>query len=99
MRRFKILKTGNFYFPIKDKEKKFIVESTLDLKIDRKYNSKIGFCLKNNKILYLRELAEPIWNACKKESKNYKDAWFVPISLSKIGKDYLCMVDILKMVK
>ena len=82
---FKILATGNFYFPIIDKEKKFVVESTFDINLDKKYTKMIDECLKHKNRLYFGMLAEPIWNALIKESKKYKNCWFVPISLSKLG--------------
>ena len=44
-------------------------------------------------------LAKPIWEALKKEFKEeYKNCWFVPDSLFKLGKDYVCTIDILKRV-
>ena len=96
---FKILATGNFYFPIKDRGKKFAVESTFDINLDKKYTKMIDECLKYKNKLYFGMLAEPIWKALKKGFKEkYKNCWFVPISLAKLGKDYICTIDILKKV-
>lgn len=94
-RKFKVLFTGNFYFPIKDKGKEFIVEDTIDIIIDKKYNKIIeSSFIKNN--IWFHSLAIPIWEACKKELKTYKNCWIVPIYLQKMGTEYKCTIDILK---
>ena len=94
---FKILSTGNFYFPIMDKGKKFVVENTFDINLDKKYTEMIEECLKQKNRLYFGMLAKPIWEAFKKEfKKEYKNCWFVPDSLFKLGKDYVCTIDILR---
>ena len=97
MKKFKILKTGNFYFPIMDKNKEFIVENTIDLVLDKKYDRLIDSCLKSKNV-YLKDLADPIWDALKKSKEKYKDCWLVPITLDKIRKEHICHVDILRKV-
>ncbi|MBM3233888.1 hypothetical protein FJZ19_02215 [Candidatus Pacearchaeota archaeon] len=45
-RKFKILATGNFYFPALDTNKKFIVLDTIDLEINMKNNKVFNHLLK-----------------------------------------------------
>ena len=101
-RKYKILFNGNFYFPVIDKGKKFVVEDTIDLDIEEKYNQLIKTCLefyKQSEDLDFGMLARPIWDACKEYCKEYEYCWLFPILLSKMGDKYTCMVDILKKVK
>lgn len=97
--KFKILERGNFYFPFMDKEKKFIVENTIDIELDKKYTTLIDTCLKNKNMLYLGMLADSIWDSFKKEAKRYKNCWFVPVVLNKFGKNYICSIDVLRKVR
>lgn len=105
--KFKILDTGNFYFPIIDEGKKFIIKETVDINIDKK---DIGLVTSFNKVMNkfpslkddidFKILANPIWKAIKKElTDKYKCCWVVPIRLYKLGNNYLCTVDVLKKVK
>ena len=96
--KFKILDIGNFYFPIMDKGKNFIVEDTLEIDIE-KINTKILDSDFKHKTLDFSLLAKPIWETCKKELKGYKNHWFVPIRLYKLGNQYVCTVDVLKKVR
>lgn len=101
--KYKILDSGNFYFPVINKGKEFIVEDTIEVSLDKKDTKLIELCLKfknNADTLYFGMLAEAIWNALKKFNlKEYKNCWFVPIQLYKLGKDYICSVDILRETK
>ena len=97
MQKFKILKTGNFYFPIMDKNKEFVVGETIDLALDKKYNKLIDFCFKTG-IIDFKSLVDPIWDAIKNSKDNYKNCWLVPLRLNKIGKEYVCHVDVLRKV-
>lgn len=95
--KFKILTTGNFYFPFIDKGKEFIVENTIEITLDKKDIKLIETCLEFKDNLYFGMLARPIWNSLKELNlKEYKDCWFVPIVLYKLGENYVCSIDILK---
>lgn len=98
--KFKILDTGNFYFPFIDKEKEFVVEDTLEVTLNKKDTKLIELCLNRKDTLYFGMLARPIWDAFKEFNlKEYKNCWFVPVCLYKLGKDYVCSVDILREVR
>lgn len=97
--KFKILETGNFYFPIMDKGKKFLVEDTIDIDLDKKYNKLIETVFKMKGSFLFGMLANPIWYACKKDLKKYNNHWFVPIALIKMGNRYTCTIDILRKTK
>jgi len=98
--KYKILEVGNFYLPYLDIKKKFIVEDILDIKINRKNAKRIEEALNSKNIIYLRTFAEIIWesinNELKKDLKNYKNCWFVPTMISKLDKEYICSVDVLR---
>lgn len=97
--KYKILDSGNFYFPFIDKGKEFIVEDTIEVTLDKKDIRLIELCLKNSKEdLHFGMLAQGIWNALKEFNWKHKDYWFVPLVLYKLGKDYICSIDILKKV-
>ncbi|MFH1275816.1 MAG: hypothetical protein ABIH82_01785 [Candidatus Woesearchaeota archaeon] len=97
---FKILETGNFYFPIKDKGKEFIVEETIDVVLDKKDKEIIDFCLKHQNMLDFGILSRSIWKAIQELNlKYYKNRWIVPIRLDGFGKEYKCTIDVLKRVK
>ena len=99
-KKFKILERGNFYFPFLDKGKEFLVEDTIDVKINKKYNKLLQICFKFKDRLFLGELAEPIWEALNEiELEQYRHCWFVPVYLHKLGNEYVCSIDILKKVK
>ena len=98
-RKFKILDVGNFYFPVLDKGKKFIVESTIDVVLDKKDIKLVKEFLKQIDALHFSMLSVSIWNALKKEFKNKpKNCWAVPIRLYKLGEEYICVVDILRKI-
>lgn len=102
--KFKILKTGNFYFPFINRKEKFIVEGSVEVALNKKEIESVEFCLKNKNLIHFGMLAKPIWdalkNTLKKELKrDYKDCWFVPNNLFKLSKGYVCNIDILRKVK
>ena len=100
--KFRVLATGNFYFPYLYKNERFIVKDTLDLPIKGKDANLIDFVLKRKSSFYFGMLAEPIWELLKKEIKNnkeYKNCWFVPLNLMKLGKEYIVSIDVLKKVR
>jgi len=97
--KFKILDKGNFYFPMMDKGKKFKVEDTIDVTLNKKYTKLIENCLRSKNNLYFGMLAGPIWDAVKMVQIKYKNYWFVPIVLYKLGNDYVCSMDMLRKVK
>ena len=97
-RTFKILDTANFYFPVIDRGKKFIILDSIHFEIDKSYFKMQDIFLKN-KTIELRLYAEPIWNEIKKfikGKKEYKKCWFVPIRIDFIGDKIIAYVDILK---
>ncbi|MBA3064045.1 hypothetical protein FP803_01265 [Candidatus Woesearchaeota archaeon] len=95
--KFKILDTGNFYFPFIDKGKEFTVEDTIEFTLNKKQVKIIEFCLNKKGMLYFGMLAKPIWDSLKKFNlEEYKNHWFVPVCLYKLGKDYICSVDVLR---
>lgn len=96
--RFKVMAKGNFYFPFIDKGKEFIVEDTLEIKLDQKYNLVIDKCLEDKHNLFFGILAGHIWNSLKEFNWRHKNYWFIPIQLYKLGEDYICSVDVLKKV-
>jgi hypothetical protein len=107
---FKILKTGNFYFPIKDIGKKFRVFDTYNLiSTDKKDIEmlKIFRYFKVGRIhhIFFGLYSNIIWKAIKKEKLHikYKNCWIVPTDIYLIkykGKKEINMnMDILKPVK
>lgn len=100
MKKYKILKRGNFYFPYLDIKKKFVVEDIIDIKIKGKNIKLIDNILKLKNIIHLSSLANIIWESInkqlKKDLKIYKNCWFVPTTIHKYGKEYMCSVDILR---
>jgi hypothetical protein len=97
--QFKILETGNFYFPITDKGKEFIVESTIDVVINKEDKKIIDFCLNDKEVLDFRMLSRSIWNSLQKSDfKNDTDCWIVPIRLNLLKDKYICIVDILRKI-
>jgi len=97
---FEILKTPNFYFPVIDKGKKFIVLETLDFHLDQSYFKMQDFHQKY-KTIDLRLYAESIWEEIKdyiKGKKRYKKCWFVPMKIDFLGDKIIATVDILKAV-
>ncbi len=98
-KKFKILDTGNLFFPFIDKGKKFIVEDTLEVTLDKKNTRFIDFCLENKEPFYFGMLARPVWDTFKQLGlEEYKDCWFVPLCLYKMGKEYICSIDVLRKV-
>lgn len=103
---YPILKTGNFYFPLRDIGKKFIVLNTytLDLKeknIGKEYKQIIRKGKKFNHV-FLREYSEIFWKAIKKYKidKKYRNCWLVPIYITYFKDNWIQLdVDILKPVK
>ena len=102
--KFKILDTGNFYFPVMDKGKRFIVKETIDINLNKRDMKLICKYKELTKELQslkgdidFRMLADPIWKAVKKYLKEDKNCWVVPIRLYKRGESYICTVDILKL--
>ncbi len=96
--RYNILKTGDFYFPVKDVDKKFTILETLDFEIDKKKLVIAKTMLKEG-LIDLKAYAEPIWEDVKKfikKNKKYKDCWFVPLKIDELGNRFLASVDILK---
>jgi hypothetical protein len=97
---FKILTSPNFYFPVIDKGKKFIVLDTLDFELDKSY-LKIQDIFLKNKTINLRLYAESIWKEISKFIKGksrYKTCWFVPLKIDFIDNKIIASVDILKAV-
>ena len=99
---FQILKTGNFYFPVKDKNRKFKVMDTWDVEIPSKeldcvIKMSMGLGKKHLSVL-LNPLAGIIWKHAKKQIKEKAD-WLCPQYLYKIGDDYVCSIDLLKEIK
>lgn len=106
--KFKILQTGNFYFPYIDRKMKFIVEDTLELEIDRKEFALIELLekmkktkeFKRNKQIYFDGYAKPIWKALEKRIrslKEYNNCWFVPIRFADYGEKTISVsVDVLR---
>ncbi len=103
MEKYKVLKTGNFYFPYLYIKDSFIVENIIDIEIKGKDAEHLNFVLKQKNILHLKAIADAIWGSMKKdlkkELKTYKNCWFVPTSIYKLGKEYRCSVDVLRKVK
>jgi len=97
-RIFKILETANFYFPVIDKGRKFVILDSIHFEIDKSYFKIQGIFLKN-KTIELKLYAEPIWKEIKefiKGKKEYKKCWFVPTRIDSIGDKFMAYVDILK---
>ncbi len=99
--KYRILDTGNFYFPVKYKGKNFAVLNTIDVNIDKKYNNLIDDFFKlGKKGTFFNMLAEPIWKSLKKVlNKEDKNCWFVPIRIYKFEDEYICSIDILRELK
>ena len=98
---YPILKTGNFYFPVKDMGKRFKVENIIDLKINIEHPEIFKFERKFG-ITHFRSYANPIWEELKKflrKNKDYKNCWFVPTSLHLSGKIAEVSLDILRPIK
>lgn len=98
---FKILDTGNFYFPLKDKGKKFTVSETLSIwseeeDIVNRY-SIIEEEYKQVNSFSLWEMATLAWKIIQsnKLDTQYKDNYLVPIRMNKIGKGISLTVDVL----
>lgn len=99
--RYRILKTGNFYFPVRDVGKRFIVLDTLDFEIDKKKLVIAKTMLKEG-FMDFKAYAELIWEEVKKfikKNKEYKNYWFVPLKIDEFGNKFLASVDILKPTK
>ena len=109
---YKTLQTGNFYFPIDDMNQEFEVVDMYDFDItDEKAIKtfttfqKVQNLRKTFKTIYLKELADLIWDKCKEELSEYKNKgyYIVPIMITYHkfkGKEYLsCTVDLLKKVR
>ncbi len=105
-RSYPILKTGNFYFPLRDIGKKFIVLDTysLDLRekgIGKRYKEIIKITNKFNNI-YIKLYAELFWRAVKKYKldKKCKNCWLVPVYITYFNDNWIELdVDILKPIK
>ena len=106
---FKILKTGNFFLPIRDIGREFNVLDTFDIEIK---NKKMIESLQNLEQLnkkgpstqiFFKNYADIFWNMIKKEKldKEYKNCWIVPVKLDySIKNDWASVsFDILKSVK
>lgn len=105
-RTYRILKTGNFFFPLRDIRKKFIVFNTysLDLKekgIGKEYKDIVKMNLKFNHINF-KEYGDLFWRAIKehKLDKEFKNCWLVPVHITYFNDNWIELdVDILKPVK
>jgi len=103
-RVFKILKVGNFYFPVRDKDKMFEVVDTWDIKIPAKEIDDIikmykKLDKKEIRIVHFMSIADIIWKHAKKQIKEKAD-WLCPQLLHKFGNGYyICSIDILKEAK
>lgn len=104
--KFKILQTGNFYFPLKDKNKKFVVVNTFSLYSQTKELIQIyKMICKMKKKFKLGEdfsiLSRLVWAIIEEHKKGFKNIdWLVPIRLEISGKDTLMLdVDLLKEVR
>ena len=98
---FEILKTGNFYFPVKDMDKKFIVHDIVDFEIDKKEFAFIDLERKH-KSMHFGSYADPIWSEIKKflkKNKQYRNCWFVPTLMHEFRDKVSVSVDILKPVR
>ena len=95
---YPILKTGNFYFPVKDIGKKFRVENIIDLEINIKHPEIFRLERKFN-IITFKSYADPIWKELSKflkKNKEYKNCWFVPTSMHLYGEKAEVSIDILR---
>jgi len=101
-RKYPILKTPNFYFPILYKGKKFkvLTNYTIDFK-DKPLLAEFNMLKKNKLSNYLRIYANICWKAVKKEKldKKYSNYWIVPIRISNEGDLFIVDLDILKPCK
>ena len=95
-----VIKCGNFYFPYLYSDDEFIVENTIDVPITGKNAEAVDFALERKDSLYLTGIAKAVWSSIKeyagKGIKDYNSCWFVPNMLHKLGKEYVCSVDILR---
>lgn len=101
IKAFKILKIGNFYFPIKDKNKKFKVTDTWEVEIpayELDILVKTLIISKKHPDIFFQPFADVIWKYSKKQITEKAD-WLCPQCLYKIGKNYRCSVDLLKEVR
>ena len=87
---FRILKTGNLYFPVNQSGKKFIVNNTYDIEIKNKTLVLImGESLKSG-IVDLSFLARETWLECKRQKldKKCKNGW-ISVQRATLMKDKL----------
>lgn len=99
--KYPVLKTGNFYFPVKDMKKNFTVEETIDLEVSKPNQQIWNFFIKK-KTINFKMLADPIWEKISKYikgKKEYKNCWFVPIKIDEFQGKTIVTVDILREVK
>lgn len=101
---FKILDVGNFYFPLRDMGKKFIVEDTITFSLEMPKDM-ITFGKKHPQMvldLLYSEYPRMLWNEIKKDKKflkKYKNYWLCPCHISSFKENIDFHVDILKPVK
>jgi hypothetical protein len=98
---FKILETGNVYFPLRDIGKKFTVIQTITFEIDA---SKFVDDLKKLGIgqIWINEIYRQLWKQISEDKKfirDYRDCWLCPIRIDNFMGKWQCIVDVLKPVR
>ena len=98
---FKVLETGNFYFPISEKGKEFKIKDTYTLEINDKNVVNVIKEAMKLEIIDLSFIARIIYEECKKMNldKECKKGWIVPCRFSFFGEDKIeVFVDVLQPV-
>jgi len=112
METYKILQTGNFYFPMKDFNKEFEIVNTMDLTFSDKediefYENLIRTrSIKGLECSQVTSLSRFIWAKINKneylKSLKGKNYWIIPLDLhyykSKSLKEIVVTIDVLKRV-
>lgn len=107
---YRILDVPNLYFPIKDKSRKFKVQNTYFIKLNKKEILKyekfrLGYSpISTFNSTFLKDLGIIIWSAIKREGldREHKDCWLVPIDFHEYNfngyKEIEVVVDVLNLV-
>ena len=100
---FKILDTGNFYFPLMQRGMKFRVLDTIDIEVkDKKIIEEIKVIEEMNQKYHFKYFnSRAWWDAIKQEGidKEYKNCWIVPLFYDFFEDTITLHMDILQQVK
>jgi len=96
---YPILAVGNIYFPIKDKDKKFKIISTDDVRLDTEISKDLLKLNEFDDSFFIFQTIKELWSEIEKEPKYSTYDWIVPGFMKIVDNVIHFTIDCLEEVK